>query len=60
MSTPELHNQDPRQFAVEILNQSNEALKKAVSIVSPETPDASPFEVFAAAMERRADDKIHN
>lgn len=57
MNTPEFNTEDPRQYALEILNQSSNALREAVSIISPETPDADPLDVFPAPQERRADDE---
>lgn len=50
-------NQDPRQHAQEVLNNSREALSRAVAIVSPENPDADPLEVFPAPGEVRNEDE---
>ncbi len=50
----ETHN--PRQYAQEVLTRSQEALGVAITIMSPETSDADPLDVFPAPAERRADD----
>lgn len=47
---------NPNQYAQEILDRSQEALSRAVAVVSPETPEASPLDVFPAPNEVRADD----
>ena len=57
MNKPELNNNyDPRQFAFEVLERSNNVLRSAVAIVSPESPDANPLDVFLAPGEVRAND----
>ncbi len=47
---------NPSNYAQEVLGRSKEALWRAVTVVSPENPQASPFEVFSAPGEVRADD----
>lgn len=49
-------NVTPRQYAEQILGSSEAALASSVAIVSPETPDASPLEVFPAPNTVRSED----
>lgn len=43
-------------YAETLLNQSKDALQRAVRVVSPENPDANPLEVFPAPNTLRAED----
>lgn len=47
---------EPNSNAERMLDQAQEALQQAVAIVSPETPNADPLEIFPAPGEVRAED----
>ena len=56
MSPERSHSFDPRKYAQEVLNNSQEVLKRAVAVIAPENPEADPLQVFPAPHELRAED----
>jgi hypothetical protein len=57
MTTSHEFNDNPQQYAEQLLRQNQEALAAAVAIISPETPDADPLTVLPAPGELRAEDQ---
>lgn len=56
MTTGEFSGSEPLAYAREMLNRSRAAIRRAVEIVAPETPDANPLEVFPEPGTPRAKD----
>lgn len=57
MTTSHEFNDNPQQYAEQLLRQNQEALAAAVAIISPETPEADPLTVLPAPGELRAEDQ---
>jgi hypothetical protein len=55
MTNPELSQQSPRQYAEQVLAQSDQVLREAIGIAFPETSNLEPLNAFPKPTEVRAE-----